>query len=182
MPMATNKNDRLAPPLMYAFRAAHEKRDAKQRLDLRDEAGERVIAARRATMRSPISESGLRREVMTDLLSLLNTTNLDAAQDLSTLPAVRSSILNYGFPDLSWRTIDENSLSDVAREIEVALTDFEPRLARGSIKASRDASVAVEDLKLRFLVKADLRAQPVNVPVEFVAEVELDGKIRIDRV
>lgn len=182
MPMATNKNDRLAPPLMYAFRAAHEKRDAKQRLDLRDEAGERVIAARRVTTRSPISESGLRREVMTDLLGLLNTTNLDAATDLSTLPAVRSSILNFGFPDLSWRTIDENSLSDVAREIEVALADFEPRLARGSIKASRDANVVVEDLKLRFLVKADLRAQPVNVPVEFVAEVELDGKIRIDRL
>lgn len=55
--MASNKNDRLAPPLMYAFRAAHEKRDAKQRLDLRDEAGERVIAARRVTTRSPISES-----------------------------------------------------------------------------------------------------------------------------
>jgi len=180
--VATPRNDRLAPPLMYAFRAAHEKRDAKQRLDLRDEAGERVIAARRVTTRSPISESGLRREVMTDLLGLLNTTNLDAAADLSTLPAVRSSILNYGFPDLSWRTIDENSLSDVAREIEVALTDFEPRLAPGSIKASRDANVAVEDLKLRFLVKADLRAQPVNVPVEFVAEVELDGKIRIDRL
>jgi type VI secretion system protein ImpF len=180
--VATPRNDRLAPPLMYAFRAAHEKRDAKQRLDLRDEAGERVIAARRVTTRSPISESGLRREVMTDLLGLLNTTNLDAAADLSTLPAVRSSILNYGFPDLSWRTIDENSLSDVAREIEIALTDFEPRLAPGSIKASRDANVAIEDLKLRFLVKADLRAQPVNVPVEFVAEVELDGKIRIDRL
>ncbi len=180
--MATPRNDRLAPPLMYAFRAAHEKRDAKQRLDLRDEAGERVIAARRVTTRSPISESGLRREVMTDLLGLLNTTNLDAATDLSTLPAVRSSILNYGFPDLSWRTIDENSLSDVAREIEIALTDFEPRLASSSIRASRDASVAVDELKLRFLVKADLRAQPVNVPVEFVAEVELDGKIRIDRL
>jgi type VI secretion system protein ImpF len=181
--MAMQKNDRLAPPLMYAFRAAHEKRDAKQRLDLRDEAGERVIAARRVTTRSPISESGLRREVMTDLLGLLNTTNLESATDLSTLPAVRSSILNFGFPDLSWRTIDENGLSDVAREIEVALTDFEPRLAAGSIKASRDANIAVEELKLRFLVKADLRTQPVSVPVEFVAEVELDsGKIRIDRL
>ncbi len=181
--MAANKNDRLAPPLMYAFRAAHEKRDAKQRLDLRDEAGERVIAARRVTTRSPISESGLRREVLADLLGLLNTTNLDAATDLSTLPAVRSSILNFGFPDLSWRTIDENSLSDVAREIEIALGDFEPRLAAGSIKASRDANVAVEELKLRFLVKADLRTQPVNVPVEFAAEVELEsGKIRIDRL
>ena len=181
--MASNKNDRLAPPLMYAFRAAHEKRDAKQRLDLRDEAGERVIAARRVTMRSPISESGLRREVMADLLSLFNTTNLSAAEDLSTLPAARSSILNYGFPDLSWRTIDENSLSEVSREIEIALADFEPRLARNSIQAKRDLSAGAEELKLRFLVKADLRARPVNVPVEFVAEVELDsGKIKIDRL
>ena len=48
---ALEKNDRLAPPLMYAFRTAHEKRDAKAKLDLRDEAGERVIAARRLTIR-----------------------------------------------------------------------------------------------------------------------------------
>jgi type VI secretion system protein ImpF len=181
--MVSNKNDRLAPPLMYAFRTAHEKRDAKAKLDLRDEGGERVIAARRVTTRGPISESGLRREVMIDLLGLLNTVNLDAAEDLSSLPAVRSSILNYGFPDLSWRSIDENSLHDVAREIEIALADFEPRLARNSIQAKRDLSISAEELKLRFLVKADLRARPVNVPVEFVAEVELDsGKIKIDRL
>lgn len=181
--MVAAKNDRLAPPLMYAFRAAHEKRDAKKSLDLRDEVGERVIAPRRATKRSPISESGLRREVMTDLLGLLNTTNLDAAEDLSALPAVRSSILNFGFPDLSWRTIDENSLTDVAREIEVALIDFEPRLARNSIRAKRDEIVSDEELKLRYVVKADLRTQPVSVPVEFTAEVELDsGKIKIDRL
>ena len=168
---------------MYAFRAAHEKRDAKQRIDLRDEAGERVIATRRVTARSPISESGLRREVMNDLLSLFNTTNLNAAEDLSSLPAARSSILNYGFPDLSWRTIDENSLSEVSREIEIALADFEPRLARNTIQVRREVSTEAEELKLRFLVKADLRARPVNVPVEFVAEVELDsGKIKIERL
>ena len=181
--MPLNKNDRLAPPLMYAFRTAHEKRDAKAKMDLRDEAGERVIAARRVTIRGIVSESGLRREVMTDLLGLLNTTNLDAATDLSALPEVRSSILNFGFPDLSWRTIDENGLHDVAGEIEVALLDFEPRLARDSVHVKRDTSVSIEELKLRFLVRADLRAQPVNVPVEFVAEVELDsGKIKIDRL
>ena len=28
--MALKKNERLAPPLMFAFRTAHEKRDAKQ--------------------------------------------------------------------------------------------------------------------------------------------------------
>jgi type VI secretion system protein ImpF len=183
MPMVSNRNDRLAPPLMYAFRAAHDRRDAKTKLDLRDDAGERVIAARRLTARAPISESGLRKEVLLDLANLLNTTNLGAAEDLSSAPAVRSSILNYGFPDLSSRTIDESSLHEISREIEVALADFEPHLARNSVQARRDMSVSPDELKLRFLVKADLRASPVNVAVEFVAEVEFDsGKIKIDRL
>jgi type VI secretion system protein ImpF len=181
--MANVRNDRLAPPLMFAFRRAHEKRDAKVRVDLRDESGERIIAPRRLSVRSPISESGLRREVMVDLLALLNTTNLGAAEDLSSTPEVRTSILNFGFPDLSWRTIDENALSDLAGEIETALASFEPRLARSSIQVRRDTTVGADELKLRFLVKADLWARPVNVPVEFIAEVELDsGKIKIDRL
>ena len=183
MPMVSPRNDRLAPPLMYAFRTAHEKRDAKQNLDLRDEGGERVIAARRVTTRGPISESGLRREVMTDLVGLLNSTNLDSAEDLSSTPAVKQSILNFGFPDLASRTPFSSSVRAVAREIEIALSDFEPRLARQSIHASRDMTIGADELRVRFVVKADLRARPVNVPVEFIAEVELDsGKIKIDRI
>ena len=181
--MSTNKQDRLAPPLMYAFRASHEKRDARQKVDLRNDAGERVIAARRASVRMPISDSGLRREVANDLVGLFNTTNLESAEDLSEAPEVRRSILNFGFPDLAWRTIDENSLFDIGQEIETALGDFEPRLARGSINATRDTQAAVDELNLRFLVRADLRTHPVSVPVEFVAEVELDtGKIKVDRL
>ena len=181
--MANQRNDRLAPPLMHAFRAAHAKRDAKQKLDLRNELGERVIAVRRVTTRTPISKSGLRKEVTADLLDLLNTTNLGLAVDLSQAVEVGRSILNFGFPDLTWRTIDENSLAEVAREIETALGDFEPRFDRASIKARRDHSIEDHELRLRFLVHADLRAQPLSVPVNFVAEVELDtGKIKVDRL
>jgi type VI secretion system protein ImpF len=168
---------------MHAFRVAHEKRDAKVKLDLRDEAGERVVAARRATSRLPISEAGLRREVARDLTNLMNTTNLGAAIDLDEAPEVRTSILNYGFPDLAHRTLEETRTSDIAGEIATALADFEPRLDKSSIQARRDGSVSLETLRLRFLVRADLRCQPVNVPVEFVAEVEFDtGKIKIERL
>ena len=38
--MATaGRKERLSPPLMYAFRTAHEARDAKKKIDLRDESG-----------------------------------------------------------------------------------------------------------------------------------------------
>lgn len=181
--MAPSKFDRLAPPLMHAFRAAHEKRDARQHVDLRDEGGDRVIAVRRVNSRMPIGESGLRREVAIDLVNLLNTTNLAACEDLDGLDEVKRSILNYGFPDLSARSIDENSVGELPREIETALVDFEPRLARGSIRVKRDETALAEDLKLRFLIKAELRVDPIDTPIEFAAEVDLDsGKVKIDRL
>jgi type VI secretion system protein ImpF len=38
-------------------------------------------------------------------------------------------------------------------------------------------------MHIRFLVSAELRLQPLDVPVEFTAEVELDsGKVRIERL
>ena len=60
---------------------------------------------------------------------------------------------------------------------------FEPRLERGTIRADRDNSVTAEQLKLRFIVQADLHCEPLNVPVEFIADVDLDsGDIHINRL
>jgi type VI secretion system protein ImpF len=180
--MANKNNDRVGPPLIHAFRVAHKARDAKLAADMSDK-GERVVASRRVTSRAPISEAELRKVVNSDLMALMNTTCLDAAENLAEFPHVRGSILNFGFPDLSWRTIDENNVSDIAREIEATLGNFEPHLARGTIKASRDDTVDPNELRLRFVVKAELRAQPVNVQMDFIAEVELgSGKIKIDRL
>ena len=106
---ASRRNDRLAPPLMYAFRAAHRERDAAAQVDVR-EGGERVLASRRVSSRTPISESELRKIVNSDLVALLNTINLDSAEDLSEAPEVGKSILNFGFPDLARRSIDENAV------------------------------------------------------------------------
>jgi type VI secretion system protein ImpF len=179
--MATPRRDRLAAPLMRGFRVAHAERDSKQAIDIR-ESGERVIASRRVTARAPISEGELRRLVNADLVDLFNTTNLGAVEDLSEAPEVRKSVLNYGIPDLAHRSLQDSANVEIAKEIEVALFNFEPRLARKSIKARLDPTVDPEELRVRFLVSAELRLQPTNVQMQFVAELELDsGKIRIDR-
>ncbi len=96
---------------------------------------------------------------------------------------VKQSILNYGFPDIAHRSIDEISVDDVKDEIEAILMNYEPRLERKTIRASRDNSIGSEQLKLRFVVHADLRCEPLNVPVEFIADVDLDsGGIQINRL
>jgi type VI secretion system protein ImpF len=179
----SRRKDRLSPPLMHAFRAAHAARDATKKIDLRDEAGERVIAGRRSVARTPISELMLRREVARDLDALVNTIALESAEDLNGFDEVRKSILNFGLPDLTHRSIDEHSVDDIRNEIKTALMNYEPRLLRDTIRSARDKTVGVEELKVRFVVQAELHCEPVNVPVEFVADVELDtGTIQIHRL
>ncbi len=168
---------------MLAFRAAHEARDARKKLNLRDQSGERVIAGRRSTGRYPISETLLRREVSHDLETLLNTIALESTLDMSGRDCVRTSILNYGFPDIANRSIDEVADEELSDALRAALTTYEPRLDRKSIRVRRDTSVGPEQLKLRFIVHTDLKCEPLNVPVEFVAEVDIDsGDIQVNRL
>jgi type VI secretion system protein ImpF len=173
---------RLSPPLMQVFRAAHEAKDARKTVDIRNEAGDRVIAGRRLRVRQVITEPVLRREVSRNLEALLNAIALESTVDMSEAPYVRKSILNFGLPDVSNRTIDENAVGDIPREIKNAITLFEPRLAAASLHVERDTSIDPAELKVRFVVRADLTCDPVHVPVEFIADVVDSGKITVNRL
>jgi type VI secretion system protein ImpF len=96
---------------------------------------------------------------------------------------VRTSILNYGLPDIANRSIDEVTDDELSDALRATLLTYEPRLDRKTIRVRREGSIGPEQLKLRFIVHADLKAEPLNVPVEFVADVELDsGDIQINRL
>jgi type VI secretion system protein ImpF len=167
---------------MHVFRTAHEARDAKRIIDQRNEAGERVIAGRRLRARQVITESMLRREVSRDLDALLNTVALESTIDMDDAPNVRRSILNFGLPDLALRTIDETGVDEIPDEIRTAIVNYEPRLAAGSLRIERDKTVDAVELKIRFLVRAELVCYPVHVPVEFVADIVESGKIVVNRL
>ena len=115
--------------------------------------GERVIASRRSVARAPDVRNGaLRALVKIDLVELLNTTNLDSAQDSRrTCPHVRKSILNYGFPDYPWRTTEEHG---DRRHLQRNGGRGRAISNRGSravpIKARREASPDGDNMRLRF--------------------------------
>jgi len=173
---------RLSPPLMHVFRAAHAAKDARRTIDIRNESGERVLAGRRLRPRHVITEPVLRREVGRDVDALLNAIALESTVDMADAPYVRKSVVNFGIPDITHRTIDEAGVNDIAGEIKAALINYEPRLAPPSVRVWRDTSVDPVELKIRFIVRADLTCDPVNVPVEFVAEVVEPGKIVVNRL
>jgi type VI secretion system protein ImpF len=172
---------RLSPPLMYVFRAAHEAKDAAKKIDPRNNPGG-VIGVRRLGTRQTITESLLRKEVSHDLDALLNTIALESTVNMSDAPYVRKSILNFGIPDLTKRSIDEIGVNDIPEEIRTAIINFEPRLAADSLHVERDTSVDAAELKIRFIVRADLICDPVHVPVEFVADVIDTGQVVINRL
>lgn len=167
---------------MSAFRTAFAEGDARKLVEKRDESGERVVSGRMALGRSAISEASLQRLVAQDLEMLLNTVAFESSTDIEEFGHVRKSILNFGLPDIVHRSIDESSVADVGGEIRAALINYEPRLIDDSIEIRRDIDADVTALKVRFVVKGDLNCDPVNLPVEFVAEVERQtGNLKIQR-
>ncbi len=175
------KNSRLSPPLMSVFRQAHKDRDAKKQLDNRTEFGVRLVAARRS-IKAAISEGQLRVQLSQDLDTLINTINFQSIQDISALKYVSQSILNFGIPDIVNRTIDENRVDDIVDEIRTAICTYEPRLIASSIVVRRDALIDPSDLNVRFFVNGEMKFNPIAVPVEFIADLEVaSGKLTVSK-
>jgi type VI secretion system protein ImpF len=172
----------ISPPLMRAFRAAHEAGDATSKVELRTTDGDRIVAGRRLRPRQVITEKVLRHEVARDLDALLNTVALESTVEMDEAPFARKSILNFGLPDISNLTIDTTEIKRIPEEIRAAVVNFEPRLAAASLQIERDLTLDPAELKVRFLVRADLTCYPVQVPVEFVADIVESGKIVVNRL
>lgn len=173
---------RVRTPVAQAFRRAFQERDKGREAKSPDPSGEAAVQGRLSLSRASMSEAELQRLVTLELGGLMNTVNLAAATDLSEHPQVRRSVLNFGFPDMVHRSIDEIGVNDIGDEIAWVLATFEPRLLPGSVRVARDAGVDPDTLKVRFVVSAELDCKPLKLPVQFLADLERDtGKIVIQR-
>ena len=103
------------------------------------------------------NESGLRTSVKRELGWLLNTTNLAAAIDLDPYPEVRTSVLNYGVPDLAGKSITRRLVLQRARDIRKAVTAFEPRLAEQSLTIDVSDTIERENA-VTFVIQGDIRS------------------------
>ncbi|TYC50446.1 type VI secretion system baseplate subunit TssE [Rhodobacterales bacterium] len=179
-PMAKSKV-KMHSPLMWAFRAMDDPdyRAAQNRHDQEGKA-QNLASGRRLSRSYGISEQTLLAEVRRDLQALLNTVNLNSSQDLSDFPEVQSSIINYGLPDLSVHVVDSIRIDKLADDIRQALIHFEPRMDPRTLKVERDREAESETFKVRFVIKADIRCDPVRVGTEFIADVDPSyGRIKI---
>ena len=65
------------------------------------------------------NEGALRATVRRELAWLLNTTNLGAVVDLADFPEVQTSVLNYGVPDMTGKSLHRKFVIQRARDIRM---------------------------------------------------------------
>jgi type VI secretion system protein ImpF len=107
----------------------------------------------------------LRESVRRDLERLFNT----RARCLSTpaaMPALATSLLNYGLPDLAnYNLLASESRKTFCRDVERIILQFEPRIH--SAKVIAEQSPDGDDHTFSFRVEAMLRATPSPEVVVF---------------
>lgn len=119
------------------------------------------------------NESALRATVRRELNWILNTTNLATVEDLTPYPQVKTSVLNYGVPDLAGKALTPRVIQERAKQISAAIIAFEPRMDPRHLEVEPLRAVERENA-VTFIIRGDITAAVHAMPVEFKTDIELD--------
>ena len=105
-----------------------------------------------------------------DLEWLLNSRSYPS-EGATELEEVRKSVVAYGLPDFTGISVrNHNEMTRISKEIEEAISYFEPRLLDVNVKME---SIENTDREIRFTVEAFLNVEPTPEPIVFDTVLEL---------
>jgi len=136
-----------------------------------DTAGTQLNLGSAATIER-FNEKALRGTIRRELNWLLNTTQLDAVQDLDAYPEVQTSVLNYGVPDMTGRASVLAAVQARTEQILEAIRRFEPRIDAQSLSVELGSSS--RDHAVSFIIRGDIVAAIKAMPVQYVADLEAE--------
>lgn len=166
----SGKSRRSRISLMQVFR---DQRDHQAEGPKASSSDEREMTPFAKETREGIAESTLKQHLQQDLQSLMSTIRLDAAQPLPDAPYLEKSVLNYGFRDLSSVSAAELNTPAIVQSIKNTLVNHEPRLIPESIEITLDEVSGDSKQRLSFTINAEMYGDPADIPMDFVAEVDL---------
>jgi type VI secretion system protein ImpF len=136
-----------------------------------DAPGERLESSRRRFT----SAQELRDGVVRDLGWLLNSVRLGVIQDLAAYPLAARSVINFGLPDLSGRTLSSIDVPELEAQLRQAILDYEPRLMPESLRvAVLDTAGVTGPNSLQFTIEAKLIAHPLPLSMWLRTEIDLE--------
>ncbi len=117
----------------------------------------------------------LRTSVLRDVAWLLNTTRAQASQDFSEVPAVVTSTLNYGIPDLAGVIVTGRDMRPLERAVREAVLNFEPRILHHTLKVTVHVDPERPNRKtLLLIIEGRLWAQPLPLNLYLQTELNLE--------
>jgi type VI secretion system protein ImpF len=161
--------------LMNIFRQAARQKDAKDGFEESSDTQDRVLSSRMIERREGAADETLRSHLLQDLGSLFSTINLESVEPLTEFPYVQASIINYGILDLTSLTTADIKSQVLLKELRTSLLRHEPRLIDKSISVKLRSESEDSRQHVAFDISADMSAKPVDVPLEFVAEIDTGG-------
>jgi type VI secretion system protein ImpF len=114
----------------------------------------------------------LRECVYRDLGWLFNAVNFDSEQDLSAVPHVAESVINFGLPSFAGRMSSSIDPVNAAEKLRRAIELFEPRLRRVHVQPV-ERSEEDDGGVLEFTIEAELWGQPSSQHVELRTKIDL---------
>jgi len=135
---------------------------------------QRLEYARLFDSMSSLSE--IRQCVKRDLDWLLNSHNFKPQADLDEYPEIKTSVLNFGLPDLAGITASSIDWRDMEKLLKQAILNFEPRIIRRSLQVRLMAEESImEHNTLRFEIVGDLIAEPFPIHLHLLTQLELEN-------
>lgn len=178
------KGERAKISIFQTFRSTFEEGDARVAATTPN-TQDQAQSARSRARRDGVDDATLRRHIETDLNTLLNTIQLGSALDLSDVPHVQSSIINYGVRCLAGVSIGELDTPRMRDTIRRSLIDHEPRLIPGTIEVGVLEAETNDSTKQRLAisVSAELTGDPVDLALNFDAEIDVSaGKLKMSNL
>lgn len=120
------------------------------------------------------NEAALRATIRRELAWLFNTVNFGAVVDLEPYPHVKTSVLNYGVPDLAGKAHGRGLLLRRARELRDAIKAFEPRIDETTLAVEASGESERENA-VTYVITADVRSAVRAMPVKFRTDIEADS-------
>jgi type VI secretion system protein ImpF len=115
---------------------------------------------------------------------LLNTVHLASIVNLDDYTEVAHSVLNYGLPDLSGKSVSGTDVETLERRLRQAIWDYEPRILRESLQVR--IALSEDEMSynaIRFMIEGMLWAHPMPLQLYLKTEVDLDtGSVSIEDV
>jgi len=139
---------------------------------------EMLVAQRRRSL----DEAELKRSIAENVAHIVNTIDLQSALDVSSYSYVRKSVLNFGLYDFHGLTSEGQKTSLIEQNIMAAVTFYEPRIIKETLRLERQKQVDDIGQQLELSLRADVKAHPLDFEIELTAEVDLSsGKIQVTK-